>query len=182
MASTASLKKFARDLARVLAEDARRSIAPRIKNDVLREALRVESLKNTASLFIPHYWAVYVHDDRGPFGPRRAQLLVWFADPDDDPRLRGGYPVRYRDVRRLTKEQFQFGLRENARRLNAGQGPYMIVKRYEPSTRRGEFFFTIGAKDFERGVDVKVLSEFDALIDRELKAIKRPKPARAKIR
>src|SRR5690349_17805389 len=63
----------------------------------------------TSLLFIPHYWAIYVHDDRGSFGPGspatrppKALFLVWFRNPNNDPRLAAGLQVmRRNNVRRL---------------------------------------------------------------------------------
>lgn len=58
---------------------------------------------------VPHYWAIMVHNGRRPFS--KQQLMVWYKNPSQDPRTRGGYPVRVRDRRRLTKAQFQSALR-----------------------------------------------------------------------
>lgn len=176
-------QKFLRELVRQLANEAKAAIAPKIKSDVLRDALRVQVKKNVGALYIPHYWALYVHEGRGPFGPKKASFLVWFSNQADDPRLQGGYPVRLSDVRRLTKEQFHYGLRENARRLDLGiSEPYMIVTPYFNRRTPGTFFFTLGAQDFERTVPAKVDSAFDAWVRQQLGRVKQPKPARARLR
>lgn len=95
---------------------------------------------------IPHYWAVYVHDGRGPFGPRKKTWLVWFMDPKDDPRTQGGtkHPVRAKDIRTLTKEQFHAGLRENSRRRALDLPPYMIVTKHHGGNLARPFFSNTG--------------------------------------
>lgn len=94
-------------------------------------------------LFIPHYWAVYVHDGRGaPVLPRAGSVMVWFRNPNNDPRLRGGrYPERASQVRRLTRTQFEFWLAENRLAIQRGVPPPMIVtKRINTPTQAYAFF------------------------------------------
>jgi len=100
-----------------------------IGSSTLREALEliVDAQAGEADLFIPHYWAVYYHDGRGGFAAPAGHKLVFFADSADDPRLSGGYPVRSTDIVRLTRDQFEEGLRINGERRAAGLGPFMFV-------------------------------------------------------
>jgi hypothetical protein len=102
-----------------------------IGSSTLREAaaLIVEPQLGSARIVVPHYWAVYYHDGRGAFAAPAGRFLVYFADPDDDPRLEGGRPVREADARRLTREQFLAGLEENEARAAVGAGPFMFVVR-----------------------------------------------------
>lgn len=95
-------------------------------------------------LYIPHYWALYVHDGRGPFGPRRAKVkyLCWFRDPKLDPRLDNGRsPQRYKDVKRLNREQFYFWLAKNREAQRAGMPVPMIVTRFYPFPTYPKRFF-----------------------------------------
>lgn len=65
----------------------------------------------------PHYWSKFYHDGRGP--SRGNPILVWFRNPRNDPRNRGGkYPVRESDRRRLTKAEFQKWSRVNQGIIN----------------------------------------------------------------
>lgn len=107
----------------------------------------------TARIQIPHYWAVYVHDGRGPFGPRYKKFLVWFRNPKDDPRLRNGIPpVRARQLKRLTKDQWLAGLEANQIARAAGQPVPMIVTRYVSTPTPARPFFSnesaLGMKGF----------------------------------
>ncbi|MCP4612143.1 MAG: hypothetical protein GY845_25895 [Planctomycetes bacterium] len=70
--------------------------------------------KNTGCINVPHYWAVIIHEGRGPSPKSGPGLLIWFSDPKNDPRLRNGkYPVTRADVRHLTKAEFQRGVKRN---------------------------------------------------------------------
>lgn len=53
------------------------------------------------SVSIPHYWATYYHDGSGPITMPKGRYMVWFKDSKDDPRLKGGYPVKRANIRRL---------------------------------------------------------------------------------
>lgn len=105
-------------------------VRDRIGSRALRAALRliVNESEERADLFIPHYWAVWYHDGRGRVEPVTAQKLVFFDNPSDDPRIPGRrYPEREAQVRRLTKRQYEQGLRINAERAARGQRPFMFV-------------------------------------------------------
>lgn len=92
-------------------------------------ALIVEAQLGQARIVIPHYWAEFYHDGRGGFEAQAGRMLVFFADPGDDPRLDGGPPVRQSDARRLTREEFLAGLAENEARALDGREPFMFVLR-----------------------------------------------------
>lgn len=87
-------------------------IPPGFGSATLSKALRIvnESVVDAEirNLYVPHYWAVYLHDGRSrPIRPRTAKFLVWYPDFRQDPRRpNGGYPERYAQVRRLTREEF----------------------------------------------------------------------------
>lgn len=103
----------------------------------LRESLRVfYSGKGgpdgpaVAFLENPEYWAVYLHDGHGPFNASFGSKLVFFNDPNDDPRIEpipSGYPTRISQQRRLTREQYYDGLEKNRERYRQGRDPYMWV-------------------------------------------------------
>lgn len=146
-----------------LLRQAKAAVLPQIKQQQLRNGLKiiVRTERPEGELYIPHYWAFYVHEDRGPFGPRKgsgAQCLVWFANPKDDPRLQREI-VRYSDWRRLTREEFLAGLEENQRRK---PDVYMYVRKYKRNSREGDHFFDRGMEAFEETVPTQVL---DAVVD-----------------
>jgi hypothetical protein len=80
---------------------------------------------------IPHYWARYYHDGSGPITLSKGHYMVWFKDPKDDPRIRGGYPVNRSDIQRLTlsKEEFTRLIKEEK-----------IYVRQSVGRRKGKFF------------------------------------------
>jgi hypothetical protein len=103
----------------------------------LRDSLRVlflggGSIYGNAVAFLeyPEYWAVYLHDGHQGFEPTFAKKLVFFSDPNDDPRIApipGGYPTRFSDSKRLTAKQYAEGLRKNRERARQGGTPFMYV-------------------------------------------------------
>lgn len=115
---------FMQAAATALARAGRIRVRPLVKNGVgggfgskhlsrnieIRKAARTSRTAGSR-IYIDHYWARFVHDGRGTFGPPRgSQFYVWFKDRTKDPRLSasGGYPRRFRQVRKLTKEEFVF--------------------------------------------------------------------------
>ena len=112
-------------------------VRPKIPSRTLQRALRrvtVSALEG--ALFIPHYWAVYVHDGRSGFGPSRGTFLIFFRNPSADPRLRGRQtPERAALVPRLTRAQFRRALEEFA----SGSGNVIITRRVK-GVRATPFF------------------------------------------
>lgn len=119
-----------------LAEQAYRAYYPRIPSRTLREALTIvfkgsednaDLDEDDVALYIPHYWALYLHDGRGPVSPRFKKFLVYYRNPRDDPRLADGYPVRASQHKRLSENDFKEGLRKNRRNYQLGIPPFMYV-------------------------------------------------------
>jgi hypothetical protein len=138
----------------------------------LRDALEliVDAEEGKAELFIPHYWAEYYHDGRGSIWPGlRVKHLVYFNDPKDDPRIAGGYPVRMRDIVRLTKKQWEDGLAINAERRRAGDLPYMIViptkNKDHVGPQEGTHFFDELAEGADERLTLMAGEEFDQSIN-----------------
>lgn len=168
-----------------LAVKALSTVKPQIPSEALRNGLViVPEAAGRIDLHIPHYWAVYIHDGRPGFGPRRSSWLVWFANPRDDPRLQPNYPVRLSDVRRLTKQQFKDGMAENRRRAANGLPPFMLVRKFQPKPLAGSFFFTLGMQRFETVTAPPiVLDEFVRYICSVAKGVtEKPKPLVLKIK
>ena len=164
---------FTRRLVTKLGRAAIKKARPGIPSRALRKALNLFVLNNLiARMQIPHYWAIYVHDGRGPFsagsrgGP--AQFLVWFRNPREDPRLvpSGVTPVRARNRRRLTREQFLRGLEANAEAKELGLPPPMIITRRvtSPSFARKFFDNRIGMRGFVEQANVEPVLEMVEMI------------------
>lgn len=105
--------QFKRELALLMGERLRLAVRPFIKSKTLRDSIEVQLLVVdpagvSAALVWPHYWAVYYHDGRGPLRPVNGRFLVYFLDPEDDPRFQNGYPVRESDVKRLELSPEEF--------------------------------------------------------------------------
>lgn len=177
--------KFIEDLELELAQLALRKVKSLIQSKTLRDALEITRKDGHTFVGLPHYWAVYYHDGRGParagsgegFG---SSVLVWFPNPTDDPRHRGDYPIRASDIRRLSRDEFLQGLEENKRRREAADGgsfePFMVVSTISPRSGgsvRGFFFFDkaflgfaidaapIIRQRFEKFVDSYTITEID---------------------
>lgn len=139
---------FLRRLAEVLVADAYDKAMPAVQDAsfTLARYLTAEVEEDrpgmiVAALSVPHFWAKFLHDGRGPVRPQSASFLVWFRNVLDDPRLRGGrYPQRNSQVRHLTKQQWQFWLNEN-RLARARRVPEpMIVTKYSGPVTGKPFF------------------------------------------
>lgn len=94
-----------------------------------------------ARVVTPYYWATYYHDGRGPIRAKPGKFLVYFKDPDRDPRHSFSarrYPERVSDIRRLTKAQFYEAL---------AKGELIVVKRVGPAPAHP--FFDVGARGLQ---------------------------------
>lgn len=140
-------KRLLRDVAIRAANYARPSV--RAASEQLEAAMRVyvsETWIGSARVYIPHFWALYVHDGRGPFGPTEGRIyLCWFRDPREDPRLYDGkQPERRAQVRHLTREQWYYYLGLNREARKNRQPEPMIVTRYYPFPTYPKRFFDNG--------------------------------------
>jgi len=158
-------KRLTRKVLEEIGERELRLVRKSIGSKTLRAAIRliINESEQRADLFIPHYWAVWYHDGRGSVSPVNARKLVFFDDPNDDPRLRNGRPVKETDVRRLTEEQYREGLRRNRERAGRGGRAFMYVVDAVGPSRPRPFFDRlaqgasqraddVGLRTFERGL------------------------------
>lgn len=130
-------------LERLLAQIGRlaeRQARSKIESETLRESLTVvlKPSEGKVTVGVPHYWAIYYHDGRGPIHARPGKFLVYFKDPSKDPRLRRGYPERATDIVRLTREQFLASL---------AAGELIVTKSVGPAGPHP--FFTRGMDGFQ---------------------------------
>lgn len=75
-------------------------------SDTLREALRITLTPTGFRLSVPHYWAKFFHDGRGAMVAAPGKRLVYYKNPEEDPRIAGGHPVTLAQRRKLTKQEF----------------------------------------------------------------------------
>lgn len=110
---------------------------PKIPSKTLRNALRYQPhpegpkiFRSVGRLYIPHYWAVMVHDGRDKIETKGNKRLVWYRR-GRDPR----YPkrARYSDQPRpldLEKEEFQRLAKEGK----------IVVRNSTPAVKKRPFF------------------------------------------
>lgn len=122
---------FQRRLLRVLSRSALRFVKPKIPSRTLRSAAVARLLSDRhADIHIPHFWAIYVHDGRRPFTMPAGKVMVWFKNPKDDPRLRDGkLPVRRKQLRKLTRDEFFELLDRNRQAIAEGREPPVVIAR-----------------------------------------------------
>jgi len=122
---------------------ARRQARSKLQSETLKDAMFVELVpaENTVIVGVPHYWAIYYHDGRGPIRAKPGKWLVYYKNPSDDPRIKGGYPERAASIVRLTREQFLEGLERDE---------LIVVKSVGPAAPHP--FFTRGMDGFQSKV------------------------------
>ena len=152
MTATMPVGEFKRRLLRALCVIAAAQASSHIPSKTLRRALRYVIASNKrAYLYIPHYWALYVHDGRLPFSMPPGKYLVWFRNPALDPRLKGGQtPERANRLLHLSPAEFKSWLEKNKEARAQGLPPPMIVVRQIHKATRGTFFFdnNVGMKGY----------------------------------
>lgn len=112
---------------------------------------------------VPFYWAVYYHDGRGPVRARPGHKIVYFKDPNDDPRINGAarnYPVRAAQIRRLSKKQFY-------RFLKSGK----LVAVDKVGSAEAHPFFTEGLRNFKNRISGRPGGHFSSHVLEELDSI-----------
>ena len=65
----------------------------------------LDDVTSTAEVIAAPYWAGWYHEGRDIVIPKDKQVLIWFKDPELDPRKPSNV---FRPGRRLTKREFRF--------------------------------------------------------------------------
>lgn len=119
---------------------AREQAKRKLESDTLRAALFVDIVpeEDKVVVGVPHYWALYYHDGRGPIRAKPGKWLVYFKDPSQDPRIKNGYPERAASIIRLTREQVLDAL---------ARDELIVVKSVGPAAPHP--FFTRGMDGFQ---------------------------------
>lgn len=125
----------------------------------LRSALTIEVLEiENGRLLISHYYAEYVHDDQS--ARRRNKPYIWFKNPGDDPRLRGGRtPERASQLRSLRPSEFH-----RARRL----GQLVITRRRKAVKGSGFFLNEEGMAGFRQKAGMVASKRMSQIVRDEL--------------
>lgn len=136
----ASAAEFLVAQARFLAEEVLARAREACKSRTLAKSMELieGAVPGEARINVPHYWAVFYHDGRGPIRAKPGHYLVYFKRPEDDPRTDGGsnYPTRSAEVRRLSRNEFYRYLREGKIVVTRSVGPAPGNKFFEsPSVR-----------------------------------------------
>lgn len=115
-----------------LGKEAVKYARPKIRSQTLKRALAAHQAgPNVVYVGVPHYWAVYVHNGRGPITMPEGKVMCWFRNIADDPRLPGGtYPVNRGQRRRMTQQEFLYWLEQNRQAVAAGAEPPMVITRH----------------------------------------------------
>lgn len=163
MVLKASDKK--RILRRLLTEARKRARAAN-PSKTLNRAMQIKVDSDIIGrIHLPHYWAIFVHDGRGPIRAK-GKKLVYFANPANDPRLEGGYPITRSDIKHLTREQYREGLERNRELRGTGQVYMYVVDSVGPAV--GTHFFDKGMLGFETVVNRIVKEELDRVVSEVL--------------
>lgn len=153
---TAEVLDQARSNLSLLATDSRRARA--LREDLRVQIIDVDEQTSEAAVLTDYYWAVYYHDGRGPINARPGKFLVFFRDPDDDPRIDGSarnYPRRASDIQRLNLSKGDFG-----RLLRSGR--MIATKRVGPA--EGHPFFEVGFAALQSRYGPKLSALFSTFI------------------
>jgi hypothetical protein len=149
-----------------------RYVKPKVPSKTLRKSLNFFAARETKGYIqIPHYWALYVHDGRQPFSMPAGRYLVWFRDPADDPRLPNGVsPVRAKDLRHLSAEEYSFWLDQNRQAVKDGREPPMIVTRRirKPTPPTHFFENNAGMKGFAEFAEKAVAEDVQEYLRTEI--------------
>lgn len=157
---TLTQQALVNDFSRLFANMAAQRVRRFVESTTLRDALRVERVGGKWFVGVPHYWAVYYHDGRRAAQSNRDNgFLVWYKNPQDDPRHGGTFPVRASQLRSL--KQAGISLERLRADIDSGRA---VIARYSPRSRRrvaGKPFFKQGLTGFFRsGVRQLATAEF----------------------
>lgn len=108
MASRSDDNQTAQILARAV-RDAIAAAAPVRQFGRLKDSFRYIANSRRVVIYSIYYWTRFFNDGRKAIdGP----LMIFFRDPDDDPRIQDDYPQKRATRRRLTKQELRTA-REN---------------------------------------------------------------------
>lgn len=153
---------------RKITTEARKRARAACPSKTLRRAMQVRVDSQTeARVHIPHYWAVFYHDGRGPI-VAKGKKLIFFANPKNDPRLVGGFPIKRSDIKHLSEDEYLDGLEKNKALRGTGQVYMHVLESVGPSPAHP--FFDQGMVGFIRVVNEIVQEEIGRTVQTFLDA------------
>ncbi len=150
-----------------LAEEALVRVKAATESRTLREALRVQRSAGSIFIGVPHYWAVYYHDGRTPAHAPPGKFLIWFPNPQDDPRHGGQFPVRASEIQRLNLPAEEL--------RNLIETGVAVVARVSPRSLqnvKGKKFFDRGLRNFFAKGNEKAPLEFSRYMKEDLDLVR----------
>lgn len=106
MASKTSKLQLMTELARIASGNIA-SFIPMATYGRLRRSIKFIVTTDRVTIYSIYYWARWANDGRGPVFAQPDKFLVFFEDPHDDPRIKGDYPRKPGQVKRLTRRQLE---------------------------------------------------------------------------
>lgn len=73
----------------------------------LRESFRFIVTGKGVVIYSTYYWARFANDGRRRISLPQNQIMMFFRDPADDPRVQDDYPRKRATRRRLTKQELR---------------------------------------------------------------------------
>ncbi len=128
---------------------------------------------DTVTAWSPYFWSGILDQGRGKVSPLSKEFLVWFRDPRADPRLRGGYPRKRTDQRRMSRAQFKKWQKRNAQARAAGRPEPMIVTRGPSKAVAGAHFVAASKEDIIRRVKQDIPEIARTVVEARLREVKK---------
>ena len=108
----ASSSKYRLQLLTILARKAKENFEafiPTRRFGRLKKSIRFIVTGDGITIYSTYYWARFVNDGRRSVKAKPGKYLVFFSDPEKDPRIASDYPRKIKDrkVLNLSKEEFR---------------------------------------------------------------------------
>lgn len=88
-----------------IARDAIARAAPTNRFGRLKDSFRFIANGRTVTVYSIYYWARFVNDGRKAINLRDGRVMMFFKDPELDPRISDDYPRSRAARKRLTKQE-----------------------------------------------------------------------------
>lgn len=111
MASRSSFSRYRLQLLTIIARKAKQNIEafiPERRFGRLKRSIRFIVTGDGVTIYSLYYWARFVNDGRGKIEAPAGKVLVFFKDPEDDPRIATDYPRKPESVKRLRLSKARF--------------------------------------------------------------------------
>ena len=145
-----------------IARDEMARLAPRGPFGRLKSSFRIFPREGTSAIvYSLYYWARFVNDGRRPVSGKR---MIFFRDPEDDPRISDDYPRTRNHIRKLTKREFLAGQRKGllveTLSVAAIQPTFFVEKAVESARKKAP-----------KAIQKMLQDEFDRLVRRRFDSV-----------